>query len=189
MLPCESESGSLVSNSATPWTTFHGILQARILEWVAFPFSRGSSQPKDWTRVSRTAGGFFTSWATREAKNTGVGGKTVSLTQCHFTQPSSLRYTSFQLKKSRVGWNFSLFPTAVLVATSFFWWSLSFCHYQNLPDLCWCLFNTLLSEVLPVISSSDLYLQSIYPLAKPHSTTESTKIIYLPISCLENLFL
>ena len=35
--------------------------------WVAFPFSRGSSQPRDWTQVSRIAGGFFTSWATMEA--------------------------------------------------------------------------------------------------------------------------
>ena len=39
----------------------HGILQARILEWVAFPFSRGSSQPRDRTQVSHIAGGFFTS--------------------------------------------------------------------------------------------------------------------------------
>ena len=39
----------------------HGILQARILEWVAFPFSRGSSQPRDRTQVSRIAGGYFTS--------------------------------------------------------------------------------------------------------------------------------
>ena len=38
-----------------------GILQARILEWVAFPFSRRSSQPRDRTQVSRIAGGFFTS--------------------------------------------------------------------------------------------------------------------------------
>ena len=45
--------------------TVHGILQARILEWVAFPFSRGSSQPRDWTQVSCIAGGFFTRWATR----------------------------------------------------------------------------------------------------------------------------
>ena len=45
----------------------HGILQARILEWVAFPFSRGSSQPRDRTQLSHIAGGFFTSWATREA--------------------------------------------------------------------------------------------------------------------------
>ena len=39
----------------------HGILQARIPEWVAFPFSRGSSQPWDRTQVSIIAGGFFTS--------------------------------------------------------------------------------------------------------------------------------
>ena len=45
----------------------HGILQARILEWVAFPFSRGSSQPRNQTQVSWIAGTFFTSWATREA--------------------------------------------------------------------------------------------------------------------------
>jgi len=46
----------------------HGLLHARILEWVAFPFSRGSSQPQDWTQVSRIAGRFFTSWATTEAQ-------------------------------------------------------------------------------------------------------------------------
>ena len=45
--------------------TVHGILQARILEWVAFPFSRGSSQPRDRMQVSHIAGRFFTSWATR----------------------------------------------------------------------------------------------------------------------------
>ena len=45
----------------------HGILQARILEWVAIPFSSGSSQPRDRTQVSDTAGGSFTIWASREA--------------------------------------------------------------------------------------------------------------------------
>ena len=48
--------------------TAHGILQARILEWVSFPFSRGSSQPRDQTHVACIAGRFFTSWATREAQ-------------------------------------------------------------------------------------------------------------------------
>ena len=52
---------------ATLWT-LHGILQAGILEWVAFPFSRGSSQPRDRTQVSHIAGRLFTSWATREAQ-------------------------------------------------------------------------------------------------------------------------
>ena len=40
--------------------TVHGILQARILEWVAFTFSRGSSEPRDQTQVSSIAGEFFT---------------------------------------------------------------------------------------------------------------------------------
>ena len=44
-----------------------GILQARIVEWVAMPSSMGSSQPQDRTQVSYIAGGFFTVWATREA--------------------------------------------------------------------------------------------------------------------------
>ena len=48
--------------------TVHRILQARILEWVAFPSSRESSQPRDQTQVSRIAGRFFTSWATRKAQ-------------------------------------------------------------------------------------------------------------------------
>ena len=47
-----------------PGLSVHGILQARILEWVAIPFSRGSSQPWDQTQVSRIAGRFFTVWAT-----------------------------------------------------------------------------------------------------------------------------
>ena len=51
----------------------HGILQASVLEWVAFPFSRGSSQPRDRTQVSCTAGRLFTSWATGKPKNTGMG--------------------------------------------------------------------------------------------------------------------
>ena len=46
----------------------HGILQARILERVAFPFSEGSSQPRKWTQVSHIAGRFSASWATREAQ-------------------------------------------------------------------------------------------------------------------------
>ena len=56
----------------TPWTVCQaplsmGILQARILEWVAMPSTRGSSQPWDWTQVSCIAGRFFTIWVIREA--------------------------------------------------------------------------------------------------------------------------
>ena len=53
--------------------TVHGILQARILEWIAFPFSRGSSQLRDRTQVSCIAGRFFTSRTTGKPSNTGMG--------------------------------------------------------------------------------------------------------------------
>ena len=49
-------------------SSVHGILQARILEWVAIPFSRGSSWSRDQSQVSRIAGRFFTIWATRGVK-------------------------------------------------------------------------------------------------------------------------
>ena len=59
---------------ATPWTiahqgppSVHGISQARILEWVAISFSRGSSQPKDWTHVSCIGRQILYHWATKEA--------------------------------------------------------------------------------------------------------------------------
>ena len=48
------------------WNSVPGTLQAKILELVAFPFSRGSSQPRDGTQVSCTAGGFFANSAMRE---------------------------------------------------------------------------------------------------------------------------
>ena len=51
----------------TMGSSVHGILHARILEWVAIPFSSGSSLPREWTCVSCLAGRFFTVWATREA--------------------------------------------------------------------------------------------------------------------------
>ena len=59
---CDPMNCSLLGSSVC------GILQARILEWVSVPFSRGSSQPRDRTQVSCIAGRFFTSWATREAQ-------------------------------------------------------------------------------------------------------------------------
>ena len=52
--------------------TVLGILQASILEWVAFPFSRASSQPTNQTQVSCIAGGFFTTRATKEASKNSV---------------------------------------------------------------------------------------------------------------------
>ena len=66
MCVCCVLSHSVVSDSVTPWTVARQaplsmwILQARILEWVAMSSSKGSSQPRDRTQISHTAGGFFT---------------------------------------------------------------------------------------------------------------------------------
>ena len=59
-----------------PFSSIHGILQTRILQWIAISFSRGSSQPRVQTPVSCIAGRFFTTWATR------VGPLIYSFTEC-----------------------------------------------------------------------------------------------------------
>ena len=73
----KSESAVLVAHSCPTlcnavdsrlWgSSLHGILQARIMEWIPVSYSRGSSQPRNQTHVSLIAGEFFTFWATREA--------------------------------------------------------------------------------------------------------------------------
>ena len=66
----ETESHSVLSySSCGPMDyTVHGILQVRILAWVAFPFTRVSSQPRDWTQVSHIACRLLINWASREAQ-------------------------------------------------------------------------------------------------------------------------
>ena len=55
-------------NYSLPGSFVHGILQARILEWVAISFSRGTSWSRNWTQVSRVAGRCFTNWACLQVK-------------------------------------------------------------------------------------------------------------------------
>ena len=74
---CPNESESEVAQScltlcdpvdcSPPGSSLHGIFQAKVLEWLAISFSRGSSRPRDQTRVSRIPGRCFNFWATREA--------------------------------------------------------------------------------------------------------------------------
>ena len=59
-----------VTQSCPTLCSTHGILQARILECVAIPFSRGAAQPRELTQVSHMAGDFFIIWTTREAQDT-----------------------------------------------------------------------------------------------------------------------
>ena len=69
-----------------PGSSVHGILQARILERVAIPFFKGSSQPRDWTYVSCIAGRFFTIWAIREVS--------------YYPIPKTLQLHSLQIQSS-----------------------------------------------------------------------------------------
>ena len=81
--------GAWQSSCSPPGSSVHGILQARIVEWVAMPSSRGSSQPRDQTQVSHLVGGFFTIWATREAQEYWRGYPTPS--------PGDLRFPGIEL--------------------------------------------------------------------------------------------
>ena len=93
---------SVVSDFETPGTIAclapvpNATLQARILDWVAILFSRGSSQPRDGTWVTLNAGRFFTVWATREAQNKvkEVHYQFSSVAQlCPILQPHGLQHT------------------------------------------------------------------------------------------------
>ena len=103
----KSESHSVMSVSLPP----HGILQARILEWVAVLFSKGSSQPRDQTQISHMAGRFFTSSATRETLYVPI-----------FTQSDQETCLSFHWPDKRIGINVTSYyhiglnePTPVLL--------------------------------------------------------------------------
>ena len=83
---CDPMDCSLLGSSV------HGIFQARILEWVAISFSRGSSNTREWTWVSRIAGRFFTIWATREAHMSHIIEQWTSYLNSRHTATSSGRF-------------------------------------------------------------------------------------------------
>ena len=90
-----------------PGSSVHGILQARILEWIAIPFPRGSSQSKDQTWVSCIAGRFFTIWATGKTKITLKWGPNSNLVlrddYCQGSRRQSTTSSKSQRYESTVG--------------------------------------------------------------------------------------
>ena len=96
-----------------PGSSVHGILQARILEWVATPFSRRSSQPSVWTQLSCIMGRFFAIWVMREAK--------LSTQCCPFKSRLCLVYSSFLCV---MGW--FLFSLYFSVFSKWYQWCLRF---------------------------------------------------------------
>ena len=100
-----------------PGSSVHGILQARILEWIVIPFSKGSSWPRDWTWVPCIAGRFFTVWATRGALN---------------QLKKSLNFLPW-FTRSFLVWPLITFPTSCLVTFPIYpLWLRSLClsHYE-----------------------------------------------------------
>ena len=69
----------------------------RILEWVAYPFSRESSWPRNWTGFSSIVGGFFTSWAIREAQSIPVITLNLSLLFCWYTMRIVMTFCHIEL--------------------------------------------------------------------------------------------
>ena len=88
-----------------PGSSVHGIIQARILELIAIPFSRGSSWPRDWTQVSCTAGIFFTVWNTRESESHSVLSDSVTPWTVACQAPLSMEFSRQEY------WNRLPFPS------------------------------------------------------------------------------
>ena len=105
--------------------TVFGILQVKILEWVAFPFSRGSFQPRDQTQVSHIEGGFFTSWATREAQYCKILIVSIEINHILIEHPSQCILRRWRPEASHLAtWKFCLLekiPPKVFSSTSLEW--------------------------------------------------------------------
>ena len=88
-----------------PGSSVHGICQARILEWVAMPFSRESSSPGYWTQVSCIAGGFFTIWVYQSPLGAGFIVKTKHRPVSLFPLPVAVRWLVRTDFGTHIFWN------------------------------------------------------------------------------------
>ena len=121
-LCCAVLSRSVMSDSlwpldcSPPGSSVRGILQARILEWIAMPYSGGSSQPRDWTQVSLIAGRFLTVRATREAHFSTLlayKNKWASLVAQLVKNPPAMQETQFDSWVQKIRWRREWPPTPV----------------------------------------------------------------------------
>ena len=128
-----------------PCSSVHGIFQARLLEWVAIPFSRGSTQPRGWTRIFCIARRLLTNWATREA--------TRRLKRKHLFLDGDKTIQIYYFFWSQFEWICSLFLSfhmykvfssiyiyfnsgeAVFVLQNLHWWSVKSLHMNPCSQL------------------------------------------------------
>ena len=131
---CDPMDGSL------PGSSIHEISQARILEWVAIPFSRGSSRPRNWTHISYIAGRYFTVWATREAQRICWGIcsyqiKSLTLYLWGTTPGGSTQWEGGSLESSTMlGW---MAGSHTWVSLEPHWWSHRIKNMHPLPRFTW----------------------------------------------------
>ena len=111
------------NDCSPPGPTVHGTSQARILEWVAIPFSMGSSWSRDQTWAFCITGRFFTVWATREAR---------SIPRGHLMAAQSVFWISL---KSCAWWDFERPLLYLWSLTRHLWWASPSC--ETLPRLSW----------------------------------------------------
>ena len=91
-----------------PGSCVHEIFQARILDWVAISLSRGSSWPRNWTRVSCIADRFFTGWTTREAH----------------IQSTSCEMPGWRKESEKAGLKFNIQKTKIMASSSITSWQM-----------------------------------------------------------------
>ena len=107
-----------------PGSSVHGIFQERILEWVVISFSRGSSQPRDWTQVSLIAGRCFNLWATREAPYSGILHACMcakSLYSCRIHDPVDCQALLFMGFSRQEYWSGLPFPSPMQESEKWKW--------------------------------------------------------------------
>ena len=166
-----------------PGSSVHGISQARILEWVAIPFYRGSSQPRDWTWVSCIAGRFFTIWAATRQAQPGLGSHFShhSLNISGFSTSYYQRVTSLQIINIFINLYRMFLPLCVLfVATdllSFFFFFFNWLLWRNTNIYSIYLF----SLRAPFLGSAGM---NLHFLASQGSLTPLHAIIGLQLSVL-----
>ena len=141
-----------------PGFSIHGILQASILEWVAIPFSRGSSQPRNQTRVSCFTGRFFTIWVTWEADTSTLQAYShhtinILLAKASWIPVQHQEFRKYILPSMR-GRGLWMFPAEESHGHSLPWSPLS----QKL-EWEYLLVNVILATVCPVAQQWRIYLQ------------------------------
>ena len=112
-----------------PGSSIRGLLQARVLEWVAISFSRGSSQPRDRTRVSHIAGRRFTIWATREIQ-VGWGALKLHKFNIHVWNSSFVQIRNKEVEDRQKLWSLLQYLQALQPLASNFFLSLSWLIFK-----------------------------------------------------------